>query len=62
MCSPSSTKGRPMRNVLQKGGISHGVLQLKTTREMKSGDSVVAVSTSYTLCTRVLANTEIYLH
>lgn len=45
-----------MRNVLQKGRTGHGVLQLKTTREMKSGDSVVAVSTFYTSCTRVLAN------
>lgn len=59
MCSPSSTKGRPMRNVLQKGRIGHGVLQLKTTKEMRSGDSVVAVSTSYTLCTRVTANTDL---
>lgn len=62
MCSPSSTKGRPMRNVLQKGRTGHGVLQLKTTREMKNGDSVVAVSTSYALCRRVLANTQIYLY
>lgn len=43
-----------MRNVLQKGRIGHGVPQLKTTREMKNGDSVVAVSTSYTLYTRLI--------
>lgn len=48
-----------MRNVLQKGRIGHGVLQLKTTREMKSGDSVVAVSAFYASCTRVLANSDL---
>lgn len=50
MCSPSRTKGRAMRSVLQKKRIGHGVLQLKTTREMESGDFVVTVRTSYTLC------------
>lgn len=53
MCSPSSTKGRLMRSVLQKKRIGHGVLQLKTTREMESGGFVLTVRTSYTSCARI---------
>lgn len=42
-----------MRNVLQKKRIGHGVLQLKTTREMESGDFVETVRTCDTSCATI---------